>query len=189
MCKMRKEALESFTCLYLDDGPLLVPFIMTRLKKKRKKSGKETDAFLLESTISEVIWNLQMDIPGKQVKRTGLALNERVCAQDKDFRVKGWVVLEIMNMTDTVQTRSWEIHPPEDRIQRTALFRRSLKMTKKRPSKMWQENQDNEVPRVKSRQLRREWSTVLKVEEWQSKSKNNCPLYFLIKIMITDEKG
>ena len=30
-----------------------------------------------------------MDIPGKQLKKTGLALNERVCAQDKDFRVKG----------------------------------------------------------------------------------------------------
>lgn len=77
-------------CLYLNDGPLLGLFIMTRLKKKKKKkSGKESDAFLLESTISEVLWNLQMDIPGKQRKKTGLALSERVCAQDKDFGVKG----------------------------------------------------------------------------------------------------
>ena len=68
MCKMRKEALASFMCLYLNDGPLLGLFIMTRLKKK-KKSGKERDAFLLESTIFEVVWNLQMDIPGKQLKK------------------------------------------------------------------------------------------------------------------------
>ena len=41
MWKVRKKALASFMCLYLDDRLLLVPFIKTRIKKKKKGRSLE----------------------------------------------------------------------------------------------------------------------------------------------------
>lgn len=71
----------------------MVHFI--RIKCKRSL-GKRT-AF-------KVLWNLQVEVPGKQLKTTDLGPGGRVCAKDKNLEVNRWVVVEIMSTAETAQT-------------------------------------------------------------------------------------
>ena len=54
----------------------------------------------------KVLWNLQVEIPGTQLKNPVLGLSGRVCAKDKDLGINRWVVIEIISIAEIAQTWS-----------------------------------------------------------------------------------